>query len=220
VGPAITQNDGPTGSVTRSATQDSRAAQPHASIPTTRRRSFFPCLTKIDPRRVRVIAFARRVGWRWPKSSKQLILLSQESKASEGDAAWRFVVDAGEVRTFGEQRDSDAVAVESCDRHSAGTQRSQDASLHVSEPVGQRFRHVSGTRNTPSTRLIRRNGARRVVRDESVRLGRCLWDRITRENDREAFVRQPRPIPVVLMPVASSCCMPALEGEQQHGRQP
>jgi hypothetical protein len=51
VGPAITQNNGPTGSVTRSATHDSRAAQPHASIPTTRRRSFFPCLTKIDPRR-------------------------------------------------------------------------------------------------------------------------------------------------------------------------
>jgi hypothetical protein len=40
-----------TGSVARSATHDSRAAQPHASIPTRRRRSPLPCLTKIDPRR-------------------------------------------------------------------------------------------------------------------------------------------------------------------------
>jgi len=51
VGPAITQNNGPAGSVTRSASHGCRAVHPHASIPTSRRRSFLPCLTRIDPRR-------------------------------------------------------------------------------------------------------------------------------------------------------------------------
>src|SRR6185312_1962126 len=51
VGPAITQNNGPTGSVARSASHGPRAVHPHASIPTWRRRSFLPCLTKTDPRR-------------------------------------------------------------------------------------------------------------------------------------------------------------------------
>ena len=51
VGPAITQNNGPTGNVARSASHGPSADHPHASIPTSRRRSFFPCLTKIDPRR-------------------------------------------------------------------------------------------------------------------------------------------------------------------------
>jgi hypothetical protein len=40
----------PTGSVARSASHGCSDDQPHASIPTWRRRSFFPCLTKIAPR--------------------------------------------------------------------------------------------------------------------------------------------------------------------------
>ena len=51
VGPAITQNNGPTSSVARSDSHGPSADHPHASIPTWRRRSFLPCLTKIDPRR-------------------------------------------------------------------------------------------------------------------------------------------------------------------------
>jgi hypothetical protein len=51
VGPAITQNNGPTGSVARSDSHGLSADHPHASIPTWRRRSFLPCLTRIDPRR-------------------------------------------------------------------------------------------------------------------------------------------------------------------------
>ena len=51
VGPAITQNNGPTGSVARSDSHGPSADHPHASIPTWRRRSFLPCLTRIDPRR-------------------------------------------------------------------------------------------------------------------------------------------------------------------------
>jgi hypothetical protein len=51
VGPAITQNNGPTGNVARSESHGCSAVHPHASIPTSRRRSFLPCLTRIDPRR-------------------------------------------------------------------------------------------------------------------------------------------------------------------------
>ena len=51
VGPEITQNNGSTGSATRSASHGCRVDHPQASIPTSRRRSFLPCLTRIDPRR-------------------------------------------------------------------------------------------------------------------------------------------------------------------------
>ena len=51
VGPAITQNNTPTGIVARSDSHGPSAVHPHASIPTWRRRSFLPCLTRIDPRR-------------------------------------------------------------------------------------------------------------------------------------------------------------------------
>jgi hypothetical protein len=50
VGPAITQNNGPTGNAARSASHGPSAVHPHASIPTWRRRSFLPCLTKTNPR--------------------------------------------------------------------------------------------------------------------------------------------------------------------------
>ena len=51
VGPSITQNSGPTGRTRRSASHGSIAVYAQASIPTSRRRSFLPCLTRIEPRR-------------------------------------------------------------------------------------------------------------------------------------------------------------------------
>jgi hypothetical protein len=50
VGPSITQNSGPTGSSARSGTHGPIAAQPQASMPTSRRRSFLPCRMRIEPR--------------------------------------------------------------------------------------------------------------------------------------------------------------------------
>ena len=51
VGPSITQNSGPTGSVTRLVSHGSIAVHARASMPTSRRRSFLPCVSRIEPRR-------------------------------------------------------------------------------------------------------------------------------------------------------------------------
>jgi hypothetical protein len=51
VGPSMTQNSGPTGSSTRSASQGRRCTQPEASMPTSRRRPPLPQRTSNDPAR-------------------------------------------------------------------------------------------------------------------------------------------------------------------------
>src|SRR5436309_1072892 len=51
VGPSITQNSGPARSLRRSESQGLRFSQPHASMPTSRRRPPLPRRTSTDPRR-------------------------------------------------------------------------------------------------------------------------------------------------------------------------
>jgi hypothetical protein len=64
VGPSITHNSAPTGSSARSASHGSSADHAHASIPTSRRLSFFPCLIRINPRRwSRSVSTSESASW-------------------------------------------------------------------------------------------------------------------------------------------------------------